>query len=159
MIANISVAVRLVNIQFDKVANELLEPVGLSHAQFKVLNLLLARDPFSLRQVDIEDFFQISNPTVTGILRSLEEKGMIEKRANPSDGRSKVIGATEKAEAMREDLHRTERALSDRIRRALSAEECEEFLALLNKIIDSELTEEEQFRYREPEDMKGGRRN
>ncbi|MBE6723578.1 MAG: winged helix-turn-helix transcriptional regulator [Ruminococcaceae bacterium] len=145
MISNISVAVRLVNIHFDKWANELLEPVGLSHAQFKVLNLLLARDPFSLRQVDIEDFFQISNPTVTGILRSLEEKGMIEKRANPSDGRSKVIGATEKAEAMREDLHRTERALSDRIRRALSAEECEEFLALLNKIIDSELTEEEQF--------------
>ena len=154
MITNISIAVRLVNIHFDKWANEMLAPVGLTHAQFKVLNLLMARDPFTLRQVDIEDFFQISNPTVTGILRSLEEKGMIEKRANPSDGRSKVIGTTEKAEAVREELHNTERALSERIRKALGAAQCEEFLVLLNKIIDSELTEDEQVRYREPEDMK-----
>lgn len=154
MITNISIAVRLVNIHFDKWANEMLGPIGLTHAQFKVLNLLMARDPFTLRQVDIEDFFQISNPTVTGILRSLEEKGMIEKRVNPSDGRSKVIGTTEKAEAIRGELHNTERALSDRIRKALGDEECEEFLVMLNKIIDSELSEDEQFRYREPEDMK-----
>ena len=156
MIDNISIAVRLVNIHFDKWANELLEPYDLTHAQFKVLNLLLARNPYSLRQVDIEDFFQISNPTVTGILRSLEAKGMIEKRANPDDGRSKMIGATEKAEAMREQLHETERALSRRIRQALTEEECEQFLSLLNKIIESELTPEEQVRYREPDDMKPG---
>ena len=73
MIENYSIAIRLLNIQNDKIANAMLAPYGLSHAQFKVLNLLYARPAFSLRQVDIEDFFQISNPTVTGILRSLED--------------------------------------------------------------------------------------
>ena len=58
MIENFSIAIRLLNIQNDKIANAMLAPCGLSHAQFKVLNLLFARPAFSLRQVDIEDFFQ-----------------------------------------------------------------------------------------------------
>ena len=155
MIENYSIAVRLLNIQNDKVANAMLAPFGLSHAQFKVLNLLFARPAFSMRQVDIEDFFQISNPTVTGILRSLEKKGLIERRTNPDDTRSKLIGVTDKAEAVREDMHGIERTLSAGLDRVLSAEEKKTLMDMLNRIIESQLTPEELFRYREPEDMTG----
>ena len=154
MLENFSIAIRLLNIQNDKIANAMLAPCGLSHAQFKVLNLLFARPAFSLRQVDIEDFFQISNPTVTGILRSLEKKGLIERKTNPDDSRSKLIGTTEEAEAMREELHRIERTLSDRIDSMFTEEEKKQFLGYLNRIIESQLSAEELYRYREPEDMK-----
>ena len=100
MIESFSIAVRLLSIQNDKIANSMLEEYGMTNGQFKVLNLLYARPAFSLRQVDIEEFFQISNPTVTVILNSLEKKGLVERRINPSDSRSKLIGVTEKAEEM-----------------------------------------------------------
>ena len=154
MIENYSIAIRLLNIQNDKIANSMLAPYGLSHAQFKVLNLLYARPAFSLRQVDIEDFFQISNPTVTGILRSLEKKGLIERKTTPDDSRSKLIGATEKAETMREDMQGIEQALSARIDSVFTAEERDRFFEYLNRIIESQLSAEELFKYREPEEMK-----
>ena len=154
MIENYSIAIRLLNIQNDKIANAMLAPYGLSHAQFKVLNLLFARPAFSLRQVDIEDFFQISNPTVTGILRSLEKKELIERKTNPDDSRSKLIGTTEEAEAMREELRRIERTLSDRIDSVFTAEERARFFDYLNRIIESQLSAEELYKYREPEEMR-----
>ena len=154
MIENFSIAIRLLNIQNDKIANAMLAPCGLSHAQFKVLNLLFARPAFSLRQVDIEDFFQISNPTVTGILRSLEKKGLIERKTNPDDSRSKLIGATDKAEAMREDMQSIERALSERIESVFTAEERARFFDYLNRIIESQFSAEELYKYGEPEEMK-----
>ena len=153
MIENYSIAIRLLNIQNDKVANSMLAPYGLTHAQFKVLNLLFARPDFSLRQVDIEDFFQISNPTVTGILSSLEKKELVTRIVNPRDSRSKLIGLTPKAEAMREPMHRIEKSLSARIDSVLDAGEREQFLSFLNRIIESQLTPEELYRYREPEEM------
>lgn len=151
MIQNVSIAVRLVNIYFDKVANTLLAPYDLSHAQFKVMILLYSRPQFTIRQVDIEDFFQISNPTVTEILRALERKGLIERRVNPEDIRSKLIGTTEKAEAMRDDIAKVEKELSEQISASLTEDEKMELLILLNKIIGNELPPDEQYKYRESE--------
>ena len=153
MIQNVSIAVRLVNIHFDKVANSMLAPYGLSHAQFKVLSLLYSRPQFTVRQVDIEDFFQISNPTVTEILRALEKKGLVERRVNPDDIRSKLLGTTEKAEAIRDDIREVEKELSRRISASLTDDEQKELLLLLNKIIGMELNKEEQIKYREPENF------
>jgi len=154
MIENFSIAVRLLNIQNDKLANSKLEAYGMTNGQFKVLNLLYARPAFSLRQVDIEDFFLISNPTVTVILNSLEKKGLVERRVNPADSRSKLIGTTEKAEAMREEMHAVEKKLSSRLDEILDGEEKAQLMHLLNRVIEGILPPAELYRYREPEEMK-----
>ena len=143
MIDDYSIAIRLLNIRNDKIANAMLAPHGLSHAQYKVLNLLFACPPFSQRQVDIEDYFQISNPTVTGILRSLEKKGLIERRTNPDDSRSKLIGTTPKADAMREDILGVGQALSGLIDSVLTEEEKDRFFAYVNRILEYQQTLEE----------------
>ena len=143
MIDDYSIAIRLLNIRNDKIANAMLAPHGLSHAQYKVLNLLFACSPFSQRQVDIEDYFQISNPTVTGILRSLEKKGLIERRTNPDDSRSKLIGTTPKADAMREDILGVGQALSGLIDSVLTEEEKDRFFAYVNRILEYQQTLEE----------------
>ncbi len=157
MIENFSIAVRLLSIQNDKIANSMLEEYGMTNGQFKVLNLLYARPAFSLRQVDIEEFFQISNPTVTVILNSLEKKGLVERRINPSDSRSKLIGVTEKAEEMRGQMHAVEKSLSGRLDEILSPEEKAQLMALLNRVIEGILSPGELYRYREPEEMKTGK--
>ena len=154
MIENFSIAVRLLNIQNDKLANSMLEAYGMTNGQFKVLNLLYARPAFSLRQVDIEDFFLISNPTVTVILNSLEKKGLVERRVNPADSRSKLIGTTEKAEAMRGEMHAVEKKLSSRLDEILDGEEKAQLMHLLNRVIEGILPPAELYRYREPEEMK-----
>ena len=154
MIENFSIAVRLLNIQNDKLANSMLGAYGMTNGQFKVLSLLYARPAFSLRQVDIEDFFLISNPTVTVILNSLEKKGLVERRVNPADSRSKLIGTTEKAEAMREEMHAVEKKLSSRLDEILDGEEKAQLMHLLNRVIEGILPPTELYRYREPEEMK-----
>ena len=46
MIESFSIAVRLLSIQNDKIANSMLEEYGMTNGQFKVLNLLYARPAF-----------------------------------------------------------------------------------------------------------------
>ena len=47
-------------------------------------------------QKDIEEHFHISNPTVTGILNRLEQKGFIERKQSLKDKRVRTIVLTKK---------------------------------------------------------------
>ena len=50
-----------------------------------------------VNQRELEQYFKLSNPTVTGLMKRMESKGFIQRIANPEDGRSKYIQLTPKA--------------------------------------------------------------
>lgn len=133
--ARISILVKRSSLVFDKLANQLLMPYDLTGSQFKILMLLYHRPEGSVRQVDLEAKFSMTNPTVTGLVQKLEGKKLVRRAPHPVDKRSKVLVLTERAMALREELL----ALADEMERQmtgrLSPAECEQLAALLMKML------------------------
>ena len=129
---SIAIMIKRANIEIDRNANQLLAPYGLTHSQFKVLKFLLMHKGENVRQIDLEQFFYMTNPTVTGMLQTLEKKGLVTRTVNPEDKRSKLIMLTDKTIGMEKELFRIGPQLDDRIAEALNEEQKEEIKKLLH---------------------------
>lgn len=97
---SIAIMVKVASLEFDKLSNQILAEHDLSNSQFKILKYLLRHQDGITRQIDLEEYFSMRNPTVTGLLQNLEKKSFIERIENPDDRRSKIIKLTEKTIAM-----------------------------------------------------------
>jgi len=80
---------------------ERLLPHGLTVAQFGLLNHL-ARLEGDWSPARLAAAFQVTKGTMTSTLQRLEAKGFISMRANPDDGRAKIVTLTEAGRRARE---------------------------------------------------------
>jgi DNA-binding MarR family transcriptional regulator len=77
---------------------ELVDPAGLpSMAGFNVLSVLDG-DPGPLRPSVIADRMTVTRATITGLLDSLETRGLVVRRASPADGRTREVAITPKGQ-------------------------------------------------------------
>ena len=85
--------IKSINNILDKKANEMLNSIGITKSQVDILFYIYfsGKSGILVTQRDIEKEFNISNPTVTGILNRLEEKGFIKRVINEQDSRYKNI--------------------------------------------------------------------
>lgn len=134
----IAILIKKLSLEIDKLSNPILEPYDLTHSQFKILKYLLTKSEGTVRQVDIERYFSMTNPTVTGLVQTLENKGMIERKVNQSDSRSKILILTQKTREMKELLYSLGNKLEAELVHALTEEERQELLRLLNKLLRNE---------------------
>lgn len=132
---SIGVLLKKAMLEYDKQANQMLVKYDLTHTQHKTLMFLYDSPPKSVRQIDIERFFSMTNPTVTGILKNMERKGLIRRVANPSDKRSKVISLTAKALQMRDELYECSELFDSQVSQSLSEEELSLLVILLKKML------------------------
>lgn len=74
-------------------ADRELEKLDLTSVQMEVLMYLLKREreKCEVTARELERRFRVSNPTMSGILKRLEKKGMIERTASGQDKRNKQI--------------------------------------------------------------------
>ena len=84
---------------------------------------------------DLEEFFRLSHPTVSGLLNRLEKKEFIEFRPDPNDRRCKRLYLLPKGlechEHIMNSIHQTEQTIVD----GFSEEEKAIFSRLLNRAI------------------------
>ena len=76
---------------------------GVTRAQWKVL-FRLERQP-GLRQIELADMLDIEPITLSRIVDRLEEGGLVERAADPSDRRAWRLHITAKAAPLVEKLH------------------------------------------------------
>jgi DNA-binding MarR family transcriptional regulator len=81
--------------------------LGVTRAQWKVL-FRLTRQP-GLRQIELADMLDIEPITLSRIVDRLEESGLVERAADPSDRRAWRLHVTAKAQPLVEKL----RAIAD----------------------------------------------
>lgn len=84
---------------------------------------------------DLEEFFQLSHPTVSGLLNRLEKKEFIEFRPDPNDRRSKRIYLLPKGMECHERIIRTIQQTEQKIVTGFSEDEKAIFSRLLNRAI------------------------
>lgn len=134
---SIELLLRKISRRAEKLANQQLAQFNLTSTQFRTLMVLFGRPPMTVRQCDLETFFSKSNPAVTGILNNMEQKGLIQRVTNPSDGRSKVLMVTEKAWALKPELDQYRGRMDELMTEELSDEERVILVTLLKKMLAS----------------------
>lgn len=114
--------------------NNALASMDLTAAQGHVMGFLNHRETPPCAR-DIEEAFQLSHPTVSGILSRLEQKGFIEMRPDPQDRRCKRIYVQEKGAQLHETMHQTIRSTEEKMVQDFTEEEKEQFELLLKRAI------------------------
>ena len=111
-----------------------LETMELTAAQGHIMAYLAhAKQPPCPR--DLESEFQLTHPTVSGLLSRLEQKGFIVLRTDPEDRRVKRIHVLEKGKQCHALMHATILKNEQRMVEGFTPEEQELFLDLLQRAI------------------------
>ena len=120
----------------DQTMTGALARMDLTAAQGHIMGYL-AHSPNPPCSRDIEEAFQLSHPTVSGLLSRLEKKGFIEFRPDEKDRRCKRIHMLPKGQACIELMHRTIQENEERIVQGFSDEEKAQFASLLERAISN----------------------
>lgn len=88
-------------------------------------------------QKEIEDFMEVSHPTVVGIVTRMEQKGHVVSWIDPKDRRNKIVQITEQSAAIGRDMQRRVAANKKRMLESLSEEDIETLTGWLTTIYDN----------------------
>lgn len=133
-----------IHLAFKMRGSELMKSVEVTPAQMDIMLLLNTkeRNGSEVTQRDIETDLRLSNPTVTGLLNRMEEKGFIRRVRKETDKRCRFIYMTEQGRTNMEMLERARRQGEAYIVKGMTDRQVEELGRLL-KIVLSNLTEQE----------------
>ena len=122
-----------------RIGDEQLKQIDLTQSQADVIILLAHESGKVFRQRDIEIALNYSNPTVTGLLNRLEQKGFIVRRVDPEDSRARIISLTNKALEIIEEIYQSIRRTEQMLLDGFSEEEIELLQPLMSRIAKNAL--------------------
>ncbi len=85
-------------------------------------------------QKDFENQFSIRPSTASNILKSMEQKGLIERKSVESDARLKKIVLTEKAVVLHEKICREIALREKRLKKGIDKEDLKTFIKVMNML-------------------------
>jgi DNA-binding MarR family transcriptional regulator len=110
----------------------LLEPLGLTHPQYLVMVTLWGTEgPVSVKQLSA--MLQLDPPTLSPLLKRLQNAGLVERHRDPSDERSLKISLTERGWELREGAASVPRTIIERL--GIDIAELESLQNALNDVI------------------------
>ena len=131
----IGMMLKRINNVYEKDLNERLRKIGITSSQCAVLDYLFHTSRDEVSQRDVEKALNLKNPTVTGILKRLDEKGYILCVPNAKDKRKKNIYLTEKAYDIQRRMETDRRKLDRELTRGMSKREVESLTKNLEKLL------------------------
>lgn len=127
--------VKQINNVYEKDLNERLKRLGITSSQCAVLDYLFHTNKEEVNQRDVERNLSLKNPTVTGILKRLDEKGFILCVPNATDKRKKNIYLTEKAYDIQRKMEYDRRKLDRELTRGMTKKEVAALTRGLEKLL------------------------
>ena len=117
--------------------NQELERVGLTFSQMRVLRFLEGNPNTKITQKDISKGLDIQHSTTRGLLKRMQEKGLVTVVVDEDNRRCRNIFLTSKAEEISCEMERGRTIMENRVVASFTEEEKEIFYRLLNKAIDN----------------------
>ncbi|AFT99306.1 MarR family winged helix-turn-helix transcriptional regulator [Nocardia brasiliensis] len=108
----------------------LLEPLGLTHPQYLVMLALWGEAPMSVKA--IAEAIQLDSPTLSPLLKRLENAGLISRERDSRDERNLVVNLTPAGVALREQALRIPPAVVERL--GVTLTDLEELRDVLNRV-------------------------
>ena len=127
--------IKQINNVYEKDLNERLRMIGITASQCAVLDFLFHTSKEEVSQRDVERALNLKNPTVTGLLKRLDEKGYILCVPNANDKRKKNIYLTEKAYDIQRRMESDRRKLDRELTRGMTKREVAALRKNLEKLL------------------------
>ncbi len=127
--------IKQINNVYEKDLNERLRMIGITASQCAVLDFLFHTSKEEVSQRDVERALNLKNPTVTGLLKRLDEKGYILCVPNVNDKRKKNIYLTEKAYDIQRRMESDRRKLDRELTRGMTKREVAALRKNLEKLL------------------------
>lgn len=109
-------------------------------AQGRILYVLWQHDGISISGLSAQT--SLANTTLTSMLDRMEASGLIVRKPDPKDRRSRLIALTDKAKALQEDYERISQRMSDLYYIGFSEREISQFEDFLQRVLTNLETEE-----------------
>lgn len=126
---------RQINNVYEKEFNQLLRSLGITSSQCEVLDYLFHSGKEEVTQRDIEKALSLKNPTVTGILKRLDERGFVLVVPSSKDKRCKNVYLTEKAYGIQRRMELDRKKADKMLTLGMSKKEIEALDRMLNKVL------------------------
>lgn len=129
--------IRLVHLALEREKNTYFEKMNITSSQGDILLFLegARQHGLQINQKSIEQHFQLSNPTITGLLNRMEEKKFIKRIKSSSDGRTKLILLTQESEAVLDHFQQHTKFIKSKLCTGLSEKEQLRILDDLKKML------------------------
>jgi DNA-binding MarR family transcriptional regulator len=121
----------------DQLAGTMFEramPRSMTRAQFTVLNHFVRLGHHERSPAELASAFQVTRPTMTSTLSRMERAGLVSIRADPGDGRAKLVSVTDKGRAMRETCIEAVDGLLPLVHQVFPGTELEAILPVLRRL-------------------------
>jgi DNA-binding MarR family transcriptional regulator len=115
--------------------DEVLQPLGVTAAQFDVIQQLFHEDGLEHRA--LQERLAISSPTLTTVVDGLVARGMVERRISAEDARVRQLFLLPKAHALHEQLGAINDQFIGSMFAGFSAGESALFLDWLDRVADN----------------------
>lgn len=110
----------------------LLEPFGLTHPQYLVMVTLWGTDD-ALSVKQLTRLLRLEAPTLSPLLKRLENAGLVERQRDPADERSLLVSLTDRGRALRADVASVPPAIIDQL--GMTIAELESLQDMLSGVI------------------------
>lgn len=110
----------------------------LTFAQARVLEYVISKGG-NTTQKSIEDYLEVSHPTVVGIVSRMEQSGYLVCHVDKEDKRNKIVETTERAVCVSQELETGKTAQEEKLLKGLTKEEIEtlyRILCVIRKNVD-----------------------
>ena len=124
-----------INTVYEKDINNQLKGIGITSSQCEVLDYLFHCDKEEVNQRDIEKALNLKNPTVTGLLQRLDEKGYVLIVPNAKDKRQKNVYLTEKAYDIQRRMEADRRRIDKNLTLGMTRREVQALQKMLNRVL------------------------
>lgn len=111
---------------------ERMAPYGMRVVDFSVLTLIAHNPGITSRQLSAA--LAILPPNLVGMVRQLEERGLIDKRPHPNDRRAQGLHLTPAGEALQAETQQVVASLETEAVTHLSEQERQTLISLLRKV-------------------------
>lgn len=110
---------------------------GLTAAQSEAVRYILRHHAKGLTAADVMAALHLSQSTVAGIIRRLEDKELIVRSAAPRDARKSIIRPTQKGLELEEELRKAAARTQEILLQGMTPQEQQEFDRLLQKALEN----------------------
>jgi len=126
--------IKIISDCVEKAANQHLKQLNLTLSQARILLYLRERKGEKTSQKDIEDYFEVTHPTVIGILKRLESKGFISSEFDSEDKRVKNVYLTENEASIYDEMDDFKKTTEQKLLQGLTDVQIQELKSLLKSV-------------------------
>lgn len=134
---DIGILFKQINVALGKNANNELRKSNLTISQIRFLSYILESGKERVSLKELEKEFQVSQPTVVGIVKRMKEKDLVKILQNDEDGRAKDVMLSQQGKQILEQGEIGKKRMEEVLLSGLSTAERKELRRMLGIVLDS----------------------